>query len=67
MVVLWIALLVLGIAAVIVGVAQWRRSSERYSQRTGEEWGPPNALGYFLVIGGVMAAGIGGVTWALGA
>jgi hypothetical protein len=66
MVVLWVALLVLGIAAVGFGIALWVRASHRYSDRTGEQWGPPSAPAYFLVIGGVMAGGIAGLMLALG-
>lgn len=62
----WLPLLIGGIAAVIAGIALWIRASHRYSDRTGEQWGPPSGLAYFLVIGGVMAAGIGGVMLALG-
>ena len=66
MALIWIPLLVAGIAAVIAGIAFWIRASNRYSARTGEQWGPPSGPAYFLVIGGVMAAGIGGVMLALG-
>jgi hypothetical protein len=66
MLLLWVPFIVAGVVAVGVGIALWRRASERYAGRTGERWGPPSAPAYFLVVGGMMAAGIGAVMLAVG-
>ena len=66
MTIVWIRLIVAGIASLAWGIVLWRRASDRYSERTGERWGPPSAPAYFLALGGVMAAGIGAVLLAVG-
>jgi hypothetical protein len=64
--IVWILLIVAGVAALGYGIVLWRRASDRYSESTGERWGPPSAPAYFLAVGGVMAAGIGAVMLAVG-
>lgn len=66
MTIVWIVLIVAGIAALGFGIVLWRRASDRWAQRTGEQWGPPSAPAYFLAVGGVVAAGIGAVMLAVG-
>lgn len=65
MAVLWTLLLVAGVASLIAGIALWVRNSNRTAAQYNERYGPPSAPAYFLAVGGVMAAGIGGVMLAL--